>query len=85
MAPKLRVLISNNQAYPPTALCPVNSEKPTPIKTDLFEGEVSVFVKGFTGEGMAGDGACYFDTRSDMTYGIIVRGELRIEREIANG
>lgn len=83
MAPQLRVLISNDKAYPPTALCPVNSPTPTKIKTDKFEGEVSVFVRGFTGEGAAGDGHEYFDTpgRGDMTYGIVVRGECNVALE----
>lgn len=74
MAIKLRVLISDSTAYPPKALCLVNSTTPTPFKTDLFEGEMSVFVRGFAGEGATGDGACYFDVRDDMTYGIVVRG-----------
>lgn len=76
MAIKLRVLISDSKAYPPTALCPVNSATPTRVKNDLFEGEVSVFVRGFDGEGASGDGGVYFDKRDDMTYGIVVRGEL---------
>jgi len=84
MAPKLRVLLSSpGQVYPPTALCPVNSATPTRVKTDLFDGEISVFVKGFTGEGGAGDGACYFTVggREDMTYGIVVRGESFVRGE----
>lgn len=78
MAPKLRVLISSSSgAYPPTALCSVNSSTPTRVKTDLFDGEISVFVKGFHGEGASGDGQCYFGQagREGMTYGIVVRGE----------
>ncbi|TXT09029.1 hypothetical protein VHUM_02503 [Vanrija humicola] len=74
MAPKLRVLISTNgAAYPPTAVCAVNGA-PAAVRTANFEGEISVFVKGFVGEGGAGDGAAYFDERPDMTYGIVVRG-----------
>jgi hypothetical protein len=77
MAPQLRVLISSTGAYPPTALCPVNSSTPTRVKTALFDGEISVFVKGFSGDGGAGDGECYFGAsgRDGMTYGIVVRGE----------
>ncbi|KAL1411353.1 hypothetical protein Q8F55_002304 [Vanrija albida] len=75
MAPKLRVLISSNgAAYPPTAVCAVNAATPTAVRTAAFEGEISVFVKGFAGEGGAGDGAAYFGERGDMTYGIVVRG-----------
>lgn len=74
MAPKLRVLISaNGAAYPPSAVCAVNGP-PAAVRTPLFEGEISVFVKGFVGEGGAGDGEAYFGERGDMTYGIVVRG-----------
>lgn len=75
MAIKLRVLVSTNKAYPPTTLAHVNAEHPTRIKTDKFDGEISVFVKDFAGEGKAGDGEAFFGPRNDQTYGIVVRGE----------
>lgn len=75
MAPKLRVLVSTNSAYPPTTLAHVNADHPTRVKTDKFDGEISVFVKDFTGEGKAGDGEEFFGPRAGQTYGIIVRGE----------
>jgi hypothetical protein len=79
MAPKLRILLSSGKAYPPTLDVTVNCETPTRISTELFDGEVSVFVRGFGGENCAGDGSCYFDAkdRGDMTYGLIVKGECR--------
>lgn len=76
MAPKLRVLISTDEAYPPTTVCRVNGP-PVPIKTKGFEGELAVYVKGFEGEGKAGEGEAYFGVRDDMTYGIVVKGECR--------
>ncbi|KAK4684002.1 hypothetical protein P7C73_g6208, partial [Tremellales sp. Uapishka_1] len=75
--PSLRVLISSDSAYPPTQVCHVNSPTPTPLKTAHFEGEISVWVKDFSGEGIAGDGHEYFakgSGRESMTYGIVVRG-----------
>jgi len=75
MAPKLRVLVSTSQAYPPTTEYAVNSLTPTPIKTPLFEGDVSVWIKGFTGDKKGGDGDEYFEKRRNMTYGIAVRGD----------
>ncbi len=74
MAPKLRVLVSSSSAYPPTTECTVNSPTPTPIKTDSFEGDISVWIKDFTGDNSGGDGHEYFDKRPGMTYGIVVRG-----------
>jgi hypothetical protein len=72
--PKLRVLISTTGAYPPSTLCPVNGG-PVPVKTENFEGEISVFIKGFSGEGSAGDGHEFFDKRPGLTYAMVVRGE----------
>lgn len=73
MTPKLRVLISTGQAYPPSTICHVNGE-PVSVKNDKFEGKIAVYVKHFEGEGKAGDGDQYFGKRQDMTYGIVVRG-----------
>jgi len=78
MAPRLRVVVSDGSSYPPKTVLSVNSAKPTPIKTDGFEGEVQVWVKGFEGEKKGGDGHEYFGTRSSMTYAIVVRGEYRL-------
>lgn len=76
MPVKLRVLTSSgNTAYPPTEPISVNSTTPTKIKTALFDGEISVWVKGFQGDGVGGDGHEYFDQRSGMTYSIVVKGE----------
>lgn len=75
--PRLRVRISSpGSAYPPTQLLPVNSPNPTPLKTPHFEGEVSVWVKDYTGDEKKGEGHEYFDSegRSGMTYAIVVRG-----------
>ncbi|KAL7423607.1 hypothetical protein Q5752_001188 [Cryptotrichosporon argae] len=74
MAPALRVLVSSSSAYPPTTVVAVNSPEPTPLRTPGFEGSIWVFVKDYSGEKRAGDGAVYFDKRKDMTYGIVVRG-----------
>ncbi|GFZ46921.1 hypothetical protein JCM24511_04146 [Saitozyma sp. JCM 24511] len=75
MAPRLRVLLSSpSAAHPPTAPCPVNSPTPTKVKTDGFDGEISVWVKGFEGDEKAGDGKEYFGVRGGMTYAIVVRG-----------
>ena len=79
--PRLRVRISSpGSAYPPTQLLPVNSPNPTPLKTPHFEGEVSVWVKDYTGDEKKGEGHEYFDSegRSGMTYAIVVRGESSI-------
>lgn len=74
MAPKLRVLVSTDSAYPPSHPCNVNSTTPTRIKNANFEGEINVYVKGFEGEHKSGDGEEYFSVRTGMTYGIVVRG-----------
>mgnify|MGYP002718908308 CR=1 FL=1 len=75
MPVSLRVLVSTDSAYPPTTPISVNSSSPTRISTGKFEGEISVWVKDFHGEGAGGDGSEYFDKRSGMTYGIVVRGK----------
>jgi hypothetical protein len=76
MAPRLRVLLSSpSAAHPPTEPCPVNSPTPTKVTTDGFDGEISVWVKGFEGDEKAGDGNEYFGVRGGMTYAIVVRGE----------
>ena len=75
--PRLRVRVSSpTSAYPPTQLQPVNSPTPTPLKTPHFDGEVSVWVKDFTGDEKKGDGHEYFesDGRGSMTYAIVIRG-----------
>lgn len=71
--PKLRVLLSTAGAYPPTTLCPVNGG-PVPVKTENFEGEISVYVKGYDGDGKEGDGHEFFAARPEDTFGIVVRG-----------
>ena len=71
----LRVLVSGPSAYPPAKPIVVNSSTPTKIKTDTFDGDISVWIKDFAGEGSGGDGAEYFAERSTMTYGIVVRGK----------
>lgn len=83
MAPRLRVLISTDQAYPPTTVCHVNGPA-VPIETPGFKGTLAVFVKGFEGEGKAGAGEQYFGIRDDMTYGIVVKGEYRFLRRARN-
>ena len=76
MTPRLRVLISStDSAYPPSQPTHVNSARPTPLKTPSFEGEVSVWVKGYAGDLAGQDEGAYFAGRGDMTYGIVVRGE----------
>ena len=82
MAPKLRVLISTSGAYPPTTECTVNSTTPTPFSTPSFDGDVSVWIKDFTGDNKGGDGHEYFDQRPGMTYGIVVRGESATGRDL---
>ncbi|ORY22827.1 hypothetical protein BCR39DRAFT_487597 [Naematelia encephala] len=76
MAPKLRVLVSSATAYPPSSPITVNSTSPTPIKTDHFDGEISVYIKDYNGDHQGGDGSVYFSSkgRESMTYGIVVRG-----------
>ena len=74
MAPQLRVLVSGDKAYPPKKVISVNSSTPTPLKTENFDGTISVWVKDFHGEGAGGDGQAYFGKRTSMTYGIVVRG-----------
>lgn len=76
MAPKLRVMISTSQAYPPTTECLVNSPTPIPIDTPLFKGDISIWIKGFVGDNKGGEGDEYFSKRPGMTYGIVVRGKL---------
>ena len=79
--PRLRVWVSSpGSAYPPSQLLPVNSATPTPLKTPHFEGEVSVWIKDYTGDEKKGDGHEYFESegRNGMTYAIVVRGESSI-------
>ena len=76
MAPKLRVVVSSpSSAYPPTKPLTVNSGTPTPLKTPHFEGDISVWIKNFEGEGKGGDGDEYFSERESMTYAIVIKGE----------
>ena len=75
MGPKLRVLVSTDSAYPPNKPISVNSTTPTPISTPNFNGEISVYIKDFSGDNDGGDGSAYFSKRSSMTYGIVVRGK----------
>lgn len=74
MAPSLRVLVSTDSAYPPKTPISVNSTTPTRVSTSTFDGEISIWVKDFHGEGNGGDGGAYFAKRSTMTYAIVVRG-----------
>lgn len=80
MAPVLKILHPKGDTpYPPVEPVRVNSTKPIPIKTNGFDGEMSVWVKGFHGFENQGDGMEYFSEkgREGMTYGIVVRGKLR--------
>ncbi|WVW84290.1 hypothetical protein I302_106321 [Kwoniella bestiolae CBS 10118] len=79
MTPKLRVLISSDNAYPPTTPCPVNSLKPTRIDTEGFSGDIWVFIRGYNGELKGGEGEGYFGVRGReaMSYGIVVRGKYK--------
>jgi len=77
MAPKLRVVISSpTSPYPPHEPIHVNSPNPTPLKTDQFEGEISVWIKGYEGDHKGGEGDEYFNDpeRAGMTYAIVIRG-----------
>ena len=52
-----------------------NSGRPTKISSDVFEGEVAVFIKGFADkEGKIGKSP-YFEARKDVTWSIQVQGE----------
>jgi hypothetical protein len=84
MAPKLRVVISSpTSQYPPHEPINVNSPKPTPLKTDQFEGEISVWIKGYEGDHKGGEGDEYFNDpeRAGMTYAIVIRGMSITTRE----
>ena len=77
MAPKLRVVISSpTSPYPPHEPIHVNSPNPTPLKTDQFEGEISVWIKGYEGDHKGGEGDEYFgqEGREGMTYAVVIRG-----------
>ncbi|KAJ9111561.1 hypothetical protein QFC20_002535 [Naganishia adeliensis] len=77
MAPVLKILHPKGDTpYPPVEPVRVNSITPIPIKTNGFDGEMSVWVKGFHGLENQGDGMEYFSEkgREGMTYGIVVRG-----------
>lgn len=75
MAPRLRVVVSSpSKAYPPSKPLTVNSPDPTPIKTDSFEGDVSVWIKNFEGDNKGGEGDEYFSIRPSCTYAIVLRG-----------
>ncbi|BEI84095.1 hypothetical protein CcaverHIS002_0406990 [Cutaneotrichosporon cavernicola] len=72
--PKLRVLISTSTAYPPSTQCVVNGP-PARVRTEHFEGEISVFIKGFESDGDEGDeGEAFFSSRPELTYALVVRG-----------
>ncbi|WVR06751.1 hypothetical protein IAU60_003786 [Kwoniella sp. DSM 27419] len=79
MTPKLRVLIpaKGGKGYPPTRPCPVNSDQPTPLVTDGFEGDIWVFVKGYNGDHKEGEGEKYFNGRDGISYGIVVKGKFK--------
>ncbi|GMK53912.1 hypothetical protein CspeluHIS016_0104980 [Cutaneotrichosporon spelunceum] len=80
---KLRVLVSTGTAYPPNTPCTVNGP-PVRVKTETFDGEISVFIKDCDGGGGGGgdggapcngaQGAAFFKTRPELTYAIVVRG-----------
>ncbi len=61
-----------------SVLSDVNSSHPIPIKTDHFEGEISIWVKDYNGLRKKGDGSEFFNQegRSSMTYSLVVRGKL---------
>ncbi|WWC62235.1 uncharacterized protein I303_104831 [Kwoniella dejecticola CBS 10117] len=79
MAPKLRVLVSTQQGYPPSTPCAVNSAEPTKINTDGFEGDLWVFIEGYNGDLNKGQEDAYFKVkgREGMSYGIVVRGKYK--------
>ena len=80
MAPKLRISVSRDTAYPPTHPIEINTTTPTKIKTEGFEGEIRVWIKGYNGD--ANDGEEYFDhvhergEKRNLTYAISLRGAL---------
>ncbi|BEJ14895.1 hypothetical protein CspHIS471_0406620 [Cutaneotrichosporon sp. HIS471] len=71
--PKLRVLISTSTAYPPSTQCVVNGP-PARVRTEHFEGEISVFIKGLESDGDEDEGEAFFSSRPELTYALVVRG-----------
>jgi len=70
--PRLRILAGPSLAD----LVPIsaNSDVPLEVKSDAFEGQVAVYVKGFADtRGAIGDSA-YFHKRADVTWSIQVQG-----------
>lgn len=81
--PRLRILAGSTS----DELVPIqaNSGKPTRIASDAFEGEVAVYIKGFTDtEGRVGDSE-YFQKRNGVTWSIQVRGAFLPLRVWVNG
>jgi hypothetical protein len=73
MTPHLRILAGpdTHSLQPITTL--VNTGKAHAVKSDAFEGEVAVYIKGFPGEE---GGEAYFDApeRKGVTWSIQARG-----------
>lgn len=74
MAPHLRVLAGPD----PSSLTPittlVNSGKAHAIRSDGFEGQVAMYIKGFPGAGEAHDSYFAAPERTGVTWSIQVHG-----------
>jgi len=70
--PRLRILAG--PSYDDLVPIAANSDVPTEIQNDAFEGRVAVYIKGFAdASGQVGDSA-YFRKRNNVTWSIQVQG-----------
>jgi hypothetical protein len=74
MPPKVKVTVSGSsgKSYPPSEPITLNSETPTTIKNEHFEGQLWVYVK----ESEEAAKSAFFQEREKCTYGIVVKGEI---------
>jgi hypothetical protein len=65
---------SSGASYPPSEPITLNSETPTEIRNEHFQGNVWVYVK----ESEQAAQSPFFQERTDCTYGIVVKGRMII-------
>ena len=70
--PRLRILAGSSMSD----LVPIHADSgvPVPVSSDAFEGQLAVFIKGFTDEDGQVRDSEYFRKRSGVTWSIQMQG-----------
>lgn len=76
MALQLRILAGTSESNMVTITDLINTSKPYKLSSDLFEGEIVVYIKGFTDENGNVRDSEYFsrEDRQGVTWSIQVQG-----------